>query len=441
MEIVISRQALTRLCDELTSPTERGAAVFMQRDQAGDRYLVQAWDLATGSDVISSSEVEIVFSPAFLTRTTRIARASGRSIGLLHTHPIGADAFSVKDDQTETRLLDFMRGRIGDNAAFAFVLCDGVLLARVFGTKSLLPVRVVGSSVSMSKSAHTNADSLQRFDRQVRAFGRDGQDILNGIRVAVVGLGGTGSVTAQQLAHLGVRRFVLIDSDVVESTNLNRIVGANDRSVGRLKVDVCKEMIQNIAPSADVVSVPKSAISDSARAQLCQSDCIFICTDSHTSRAFIAELAYQYMLPAIDVGVSISAQAGIVSAITGRAQMVGPGLPCLLCCNAVHSQRIREELMTPAQRAADPYFIGDSVKQPAVVSINSTVVSLAVTMFLSAFVGLPSKARWLSYDGIAGTTRPLATSSDPGCAVCGPKGVVALGDSSRLSFIGLSHEQ
>jgi molybdopterin-synthase adenylyltransferase len=32
-------------------------------------------------------------------------------------------------------------------------------------------------------------------------------------RVAIVGLGGTGSLIAEQLAHLGVTDFLLIDSD------------------------------------------------------------------------------------------------------------------------------------------------------------------------------------------------------------------------------------
>jgi molybdopterin/thiamine biosynthesis adenylyltransferase len=364
-----------------------------------------------------------------------MARNSGRSMGLLHTHPAGAGAFSITDDRAETQLADFMQARSGGLAIFALVLCQGILLARAFGTKSLLPVRVVGSTVRGLEDPGENPGSAERFDRQVRAFGANGQQVLNRMSVAIVGLGGTGSVLAQQLAHLGVRRFVLVDPDVVETTNLNRVVGASENSVGSKKVDVSNSLIANIAPSAEVVTISTSVITETARKHLCQADCVFLCTDSHTSRAFVSELAYQYMIPAIDVGVSVSASSETVSAITGRTQMIGPGLPCLLCCNAVHSHRIREELMSPAQRAADPYFIGDAVKQPAVISINSTMVSLAVTMFLSAFTGVPSKARWLTYDGIGGAVRPLATSSDPDCAVCGTHGVLALGDSRKLSFV------
>jgi molybdopterin-synthase adenylyltransferase len=43
-------------------------------------------------------------------------------------------------------------------------------------------------------------------------------------RVATVGLGGTGSLITEQLAHLGVTGFLLIDPDTVDETNLNRLV-------------------------------------------------------------------------------------------------------------------------------------------------------------------------------------------------------------------------
>jgi molybdopterin/thiamine biosynthesis adenylyltransferase len=64
------------------------------------------------------------------------------------------------------------------------------------------------------------------YDRQVGLFGDAGQEILRGARVAIIGLGGVGSLLAQYLAHLGVGHFILIDPDRVEITNLPRVVGA-----------------------------------------------------------------------------------------------------------------------------------------------------------------------------------------------------------------------
>src|SRR5438132_32011 len=87
------------------------------------------------------------------------------------------------------------------------------------------------SSIPSTSSARINRHNLtyrstKRFDRQVRAPGPTGQARLRALRVAIVGLGGTGSQVVQQLAHLGVRSFVLIEDDRVEESNLPRLAGA-----------------------------------------------------------------------------------------------------------------------------------------------------------------------------------------------------------------------
>ncbi len=93
------------------------------------------------------------------------------------------------------------------------------------------------------------------YDRQIRAFGEEGQAALARLRLGVVGLGGTGSVVVQQLAHLGVSDFLLVDPDAVETTNLNRTVGSTPKSVGESKVSVAARMIRSIRPDARVEEI------------------------------------------------------------------------------------------------------------------------------------------------------------------------------------------
>ena len=90
--------------------------------------------------------------------------------------------------------------------------------------------------------------------------------------------------------------------------------------------------------------------------------------------------------------------------------------------------------MTEQQRAADPYFNEGGERQPAVISINSTMVSMAVTMFLGAFTAIPVEARWQSYDALSGKVRPLSAKSDKACGVCGEDGVLGRGPSKDLSL-------
>jgi molybdopterin/thiamine biosynthesis adenylyltransferase len=434
-EVVIAESALRQLVDTLRADVERGAILFLNRNALAQSYLVHEVEIAGPQDILHSNATEITFAPQFLVAVTRRARATGRSLAFVHTHPSDFPDFSMSDDETERGLSDFLRERNPEGHSFSIVLCDGIPVARCFGTEERVSIRSVGEKVSTFQDSPEALRASNRYDRQVRAFGEEGQAVLRNLSIAIVGLGGTGSVAAQQLGHLGVGRFVLVDPDLLEDTNLNRVVGTSDVSVGQGKVRIAAALIREINPDTEVHAYKGSAM-DPAAIELLQSvNAIFICTDSHVSRAHLSEFSYQYLIPAFDIGVSINARDGVVGAITGRAQMLGPGLPCLTCSNALDPKRIREELMTPEQRAADPYFNEGGVSQPAVISINSAMVSMAVTMFLGAFTAIPVRARWQSYDALSGTVRLLSAKSDVECTICGRAGVVGTGDSRKLTLV------
>jgi molybdopterin/thiamine biosynthesis adenylyltransferase len=281
-------------------------------------------------------------------------------------------------------------------------------------------------------SVNLASEHESRHDRQLRAFGADGQASISRLNVGVVGLGGTGSFVAQQLAHLGVARFILIDDDVVEISNLNRLIGARPDDVGQQKVTIAERNIKTIQPNASAVKVFGSVLNTSVAKALLDADIFFCCTDSHGSRAVLNQLAYQYYIPCIDMGVSIGTKAGTVTHITGRVQMLSPGLGCLTCGGTLDPDAVRRDLMTDAQRQADPYFIGQSQPAPAVVSINGTVASLAVTMFLGAVTNIPANARYQVYNAITGNIRSVESISDPSCIVCSRRGALGQGNSWPL---------
>lgn len=206
--------------------------------------------------------------------------------------------------------------------------------------------------------------------------------MVRSLRIGIVGLGGTGSVVAQQLAHLGVPDLLLVDPDVVEPSNLNRLVGAAIGDVGLPKADVAAREERITNPACRVEPLRGDVVDDDVARRLLSCDFVFSCTDTHASRMVVSQLAYQYLVLAIDMGVSITVADGRVTHVTGRVQMLAPGLECLVCTGALNYETIRREMLTPAQRAADPYVQGVHEPQPAVISLNSTMASLAVTMLL-----------------------------------------------------------
>src|SRR5262249_44306305 len=153
------------------------------------------------------------------------------SLVYCHTHPHQDEPqFSAIDDATEADLKTYLANRRISAPHVALLVCRQRIVARQLGEVMAVRVVEVGESIAVATATHTEVADVH--DRQVRAFGVEGQARIGSTKVAVIGLGGTGSLVTQQLARLGVQRFILVDHDVVETTNLNRLVGAYPDDVG-----------------------------------------------------------------------------------------------------------------------------------------------------------------------------------------------------------------
>ena len=76
--------------------------------------------------------------------------------------------------------------------------------------------------------------------------GSDGIQTLRNKSVFILGIGGVGGYVCEALARSGVGRLVLVDSDVVDVTNINRQIIATHSTIGRKKVDVMKNYSEEI---------------------------------------------------------------------------------------------------------------------------------------------------------------------------------------------------
>lgn len=88
--------------------------------------------------------------------------------------------------------------------------------------------------------------------REGMLLGREGVERLENAAVAVFGLGGVGSYTAEALARAGVGSLLLVDGDVVSDTNRNRQLVALTSTVGRPKAEVMAERVRDINPACRV---------------------------------------------------------------------------------------------------------------------------------------------------------------------------------------------
>lgn len=441
IELVFPAPRLSALRSALAHPTLESAAILLAapvpRPGGGHRLLVREIFVPPPEAYEKRTPMDVTLSPAFGLHAEKLAKNRGWSLVYCHTHPHQSPPiFSRVDDLSEVALAGYASMRSPSAPHVALLLGKTGVVARVLGTSVPVAVSEIGSRIQRAYDPADDKLALElAHDRQILAFGEEGQRRLQRTRVAIVGLGGTGSVVAQQLAHLGIDHFLLIDPDIVDATNLNRVVGALPSDVGKTaKVTVAERMIKALRPGAIVETRIADVLSPDVGRELTNVDYVFSCTDSHGSRHLINQVAYQYLVPAFDMGVSISRADGADDlALWAHACMLTPGRPCLWCAGHLDSNQVRRDLMTGAQRRADPYFNqpGSGVAQPAVISLTSTAASLAVTMFLSAAVGIPAPARHLTYDAGRGRAAPLEVSAITGCHYCGDAGI-AMGDEIPL---------
>ena len=434
--------ALVSLRSQLLAQSPKEAAALLLcghfRHRQFEHLLVREVRFIPSDAYAVQEELRLEIRPIFLAEVLKRARNEGWSIALCHTHPFSGDevSFSPVDDGGERKLMPTLFQRAPKRPHGALVLGQQGVRGRLWtGVDKQVTagcVSEVGRALRIHRPSEKNGQKEKRipssFDRSVRALGSAGQQLLGKISVAIVGLGGTGSVVAQQLAYLGVREITLLDPDVVEISNLNRLVGSSRDDVGRPKVEVAATLIRGVSKGIRVEPKQGSATISGEAQSLLRQDFIFCCTDTQGSRALLNQLAYQYMIPTIDLGMRIDAKDGTVEGVVGRVQMLAPGLPCLVCHKLLDPEAVRRDLLSEDERANDPYIVGAAEPQPSVISLNTTIASLAVTMFLSAVTGLEVAPRHQIYLAQRGTVRSVESQPDPNCVVCSLRGALSRGD-------------
>ncbi|MCL2212730.1 MAG: tRNA threonylcarbamoyladenosine dehydratase [Oscillospiraceae bacterium] len=93
------------------------------------------------------------------------------------------------------------------------------------------------------------------FTRSEMLLGTGAMERLASARVAIFGVGGVGSFTAEALARTGVGHITLMDSDTVEQTNINRQLIALHSTIGKPKVEVMAQRIIDINPACNVTAL------------------------------------------------------------------------------------------------------------------------------------------------------------------------------------------
>jgi molybdopterin/thiamine biosynthesis adenylyltransferase/proteasome lid subunit RPN8/RPN11 len=400
--IATSERLWEGLCMALNDREESAAILLAGRAEEANRLTLclnrAIWVPAEAYELRSPTEMRIR-SEGWMPALAEAVAAEWQPI-FFHTHPAGEPLPSRYDEQVARELAPVFEARTGKPFA-SLILGDPGSTPRFTGTLGEDPIgrlRVVGDRVRLLASADRSQaePSLDSFDRQIRAFGSEGQKVLGRLRAGVVGGGGTGSAVYEQLVRLGVGEIVVIDEDEVSATNLTRIHGSTLADVGRPKVEVLADSARAIGLGTEVEVHRAKVTERSAFEALRGCDVVFGCTDDNAGRAVLSRLAYYYCAMVIDVGVVISSREGEVSGLDARMSVMAPGTPCLFCRGRIDPNRLREEQLPDAEREAlvdEGYAQGLADPDPAVITYTTMIASYAVDELLQRLFGFGEESR------------------------------------------------
>ena len=230
-----------------------------------------------------------------------------------------------------------------------------------------------------------------RYSRQ-SFLGEDAQNVFSSCVVGVVGLGGGGSHIIQQLAHIGFLNYVLYDSDNVEYSNLNRLIGATvqDAAMKLSKIEVAQRLIFGLQPSA-ILNLYKSRWQMHPE-PLKYCDIIFGCVDSFSEREQLEAFARRWLIPYIDIGLDVHDASGEPPQMAGQVILSMPGGPCMKCLG----------LLSDLNLAKEAAMYGAAGQNPQVVWANGILASAAVGIvvdLLTDWTHSMRKTMYLSYQG------------------------------------------
>jgi adenylyltransferase/sulfurtransferase len=245
-----------------------------------------------------------------------------------------------------------------------------------------------------------SSEQRQRYSRHllVPEVGEAGQAKLLDSKVLLIGAGGLGCPAGLYLAAAGVGTLGVVDSDVVDLSNLQRQVLHTNARVGRLKTESAAETIHALNPDVQVVRHDLRLDSSNVIEVMKPYDLILDGSDNFSTKYLVNDAAYFLGKP--NVYGSIFRFEGQVTVF---ARDKGPCYRCLFA-------------------EPPPAGLAPSCDEAGVLGVLPGVVGLlqateAIKLLLGR--GRPLIGRLLAYDALEPSFTEFKTRRDPRCRLCG----------------------
>lgn len=397
----------------MTAGTHQALSVVLVRDDRQEDVCLALYRPSTGearTTALLTSVVPPVDSDRaihgnatvfgeYMLRGAERARDDGCGLMFAHSHPGASDwqPMSRPDREAEASYANLIREITGlPLVGMTLATGDEAWSARCWdigaGTgvdcTHAENVRVIGEQlrVSWNEQLHPSPFASIKQERTVSAWGGKCQSDLARRRILVVGAGSVGMDVIVRLAASGVQRLTVMDFDVVEEKNLDRLIGAAQRDVRlrRPKIHVANRLAlaSSTAERRQFEFSSRSICEPEGLSLALDHDLIFSCVDRPWPRAVLNDLAYSDLIPVIDGGIAIDTNSrGRMLNATWRSHVVRPGRPCLAC-----NRQLDLGLVTPDRQGDldDPSYIEGAGITPEDDGQNVSALSAGVSASLLA---------------------------------------------------------
>lgn len=299
------------------------------------------------------------FYPQYFQRALCEAAKEQAGLAFLHSH-LGPGWQGMSEDDVNAE-----RGHAGAVlAATGFPLVgltlgtDGAWSARfwpktaprTFDRAWCASVRVIGNQLAVTYMDRLMPPPQMKVEltRTISAWGAKAQAHLARLHIGVVGVGSVGCLVAESLARMGIQQVTLIDFDIVELVNLDRLLHATraDALARRQKVAVIADALRESATADNFVvhGVPYSVTEEEGYRAALDCDLLFGCVDRPWGRSVLNHIAYTHLVPVVEGGIAVSVtKRGELRGADWKAHTAAPGRRCLECLGQYDPGLVSEE--------------------------------------------------------------------------------------------------
>lgn len=243
-----------------------------------------------------------------------------------------------------------------------------------------------------------------RYSRQIifDHIGEKGQELLKKSTVTILGLGATGSNSAQLLARAGIGKLILIDRDIVELHNLQRQSLFTEQDLYKSKAIAAKQNLEKINSSIKILAHFTDIDYINIKSYV-KGDLVLDCTDNMESRFLLNEFSIVTNIPWIYSAV-IGSSGYVFNRIPNKT-------PCLKCI-----------FNEPTEQ------LGTCDTEGILNSIPSLIASIQVTEAIKILTHQPSTKELLYYDIWKQRLIKTKVKKNPSCPTCNKKFVYLTGE-------------